>query len=106
MSRFLLMTTLFLAMFGTAFAQGNQAIVEQALLQQTNEQRAIAGLAPLLPDDGLSQAARRHAQEMAELGYLAHESPRAEHRTLALRLNQAGAIVQAAGENLALLSGV
>jgi hypothetical protein len=42
---------------------------------------------------------------MAELSYLDHESPHAGNRTLQHRLVRAGAVVQGAGENLALLNG-
>ncbi len=92
-------------LIGTAVAQ-TAADTEAELLRHTNVQRELNGLVALAPDEALSVAARRHALEMAELGYLAHESPSEANRTLSDRLNLAGAIVQGAGENLALLSHV
>ena len=80
--------------------------LERALLEHTNAERSERGLPEFLPDEALARAAGQHAREMAELGYISHESPRAETRTVAHRLNQAGAVVQGVGENLALLSGV
>lgn len=97
---------LFIAVTGLVFAQPDLPDVEQALLQHTNTQRSLHGLTALAPDDALARAARQHALEMAELGYMAHESPHPENRTVAHRLNQAGAVVQGIGENLALLRGV
>lgn len=103
--RQLLVVSLLLCLLSTAVGQSNTGTLELSLLQQSNAERARFGLAALSLDASLSEAAQLHALEMAELGYLAHESPRAETRTLALRLNRTGAVVQAAGENLALLSG-
>lgn len=95
--------TLVLLMAAASMAQ---AEIEAALLQHTNAQRQMQGLPAVQPDEALARAARRHAAEMAELGYLAHQSPRPENRILPLRLNQAGALVQAMAENLAMLSRV
>lgn len=107
MCRQLLALWLAFAVSSSAFAQQPADLeVERALLEHTNAERSIHGLPALLPDEALARAARQHAREMAELGYMAHESPRAETRTVSQRLNQAGAVVQGVGENLALLSGV
>src|SRR5690625_3075809 len=57
-------------------------------------------------DESLALAARHHAQDMAELGYLAHESPGEGVRSLSRRLNSAGAMMEAAAENLAFLQHV
>ena len=105
--RFLLAVWLVIAASSLAFAQlPADPAVEGALLEHTNAERSMRGLPALVPDEALARAARQHAREMAELGYMAHESPRAETRTVSHRLNQAGAVVQGVGENLALLSGV
>lgn len=84
---------------------GNPAL-EATLLLHTNSSRAAQGLPPLVQDESLALAARHHAAEMARFNYLDHESPVAENRTLAQRLNRAGALLQATGENLALLAHV
>jgi hypothetical protein len=78
---------------------------ELDLLRRTNQARSQAGVPALEQDEALALAARHHALEMAELSYLDHESPRAGNRTLQHRLARAGAAVQGAGENLALLNG-
>ena len=46
---------------------------EAAILRHTNIQRAKHQLPPLLPDEGLSVLARRHARSMARYDYFAHE---------------------------------
>ena len=46
---------------------------EQQLLQLANQARAQAGAPPLALDDGLSQAARVHAQAMVEAEQLSHQ---------------------------------
>lgn len=105
--RQLLVMWLAFAVSSSAFAQQPaDPQMERALLEHTNAERSIHGLPALQPDEALARAARQHAREMAELGYMDHESPRAETRTVSQRLNQAGAVVQGVGENLALLSGV
>lgn len=80
--------------------------LEAGLLRATNEARAAHGLPPLQLDASLALAARHHAAEMAELGYLAHESPRDGSRDLGQRLNRAGAMLESAAENLAYLQHV
>jgi uncharacterized protein YkwD len=46
---------------------------ERQLLQLANQARAQAGAPPLALDEGLSQAARIHAQAMVEAGQLSHQ---------------------------------
>lgn len=46
-----------------------------ATLCLLNAERARHGLRPLREDGRLARAARRHARDMAERGYFAHESP-------------------------------
>lgn len=79
--------------------------VEDALLRHTNEVRASYGLPGLAVDAGLAAAARAHAQEMALLGYFAHESPSPARATLRQRLAIAGVPSALAAENLAWLKG-
>lgn len=106
-NRFFIAVWLVFAVSSPAFAQQPaMPDVESALLEHTNVQRSMAGLPAFVQDEGLARAARQHAAEMAELGYMAHESPRAETRTVAHRLNLVGAVVQGVGENLAMLAGV
>lgn len=50
-----------------------------------NERRAVVGLQPLYLNEKLSLACYRHSEEMERLGYFAHESPVAEHRTFVMR---------------------
>ena len=47
---------------------------ESAVITRINALRAEAGLAPLAVDEGLTQAARVHSQEMARTGALTHVS--------------------------------
>lgn len=55
-----------------------------------NERRVIVGLRPLILDEKLSIASLGHSQEMAALGFFAHESPREENRTPVIRARNAG----------------
>ena len=48
---------------------------ERATLCLLNAEREQEGLRPLRSDGVLARAARRHAEDMAERGYFAHESP-------------------------------
>ncbi len=108
------LTTVLLALLaGVAMAGGLQvqplapaqdAVLETRLLLLTNDARAAHGLPPVAQDARLSSAARRHALEMAELSYLDHQSPVASTRTLAQRLDVTGILLQASGENIALIS--
>lgn len=83
---------------------GTPELQEQELWHAVNQVRRDFGLRALQADDALATAARQHAEEMAELNYLGHESPNLQSRTLQDRLVLAGAAVQGAGENLAQLS--
>jgi uncharacterized protein YkwD len=76
---------------------------ERELLGLANQARAQAGVAPLQADDGLKQAARRHAAEMAGYEQLSHQfsgEPSLAERLAAnckLHLDQAGENVSLAG---------
>lgn len=72
---------------------------EGVMLRLVNQERALAGLAPLAADNRLRDVARSHSEEMFHLGYFAHESPATG--TPFDRLRRAGISFGAAGENLA-----
>ena len=66
-----------------------------------NHYRELLGLRPLELDARLTQAARRHAREMAEMKYFGHDSPAADHRDAAARAKAAGYTVEGVAEDLA-----
>lgn len=70
-----------------------------------NTARHVMGLAPLRLDERLSEAARGHSEEMRRMGYFAHESPVADHRTPAQRVRNADFEGSFAGENIYANSG-
>ena len=76
---------------------------ERALFDLTNQARTQAGMSPLQIDDGLVQAARAHATEMASQQQLSHQfpgEPSLAQRLAAnctLHLDQAGENVAYAG---------
>lgn len=78
-------------------------VLEADLLALTNEARLEQGLGSLAPDEGLAQAARHHAAEMAALGYFSHTSPEPENATLSRRVARSGSFIATLGENLALV---
>src|SRR5713101_1501855 len=51
------------------------AEAERQLFDLANQARAQAGLPPLQPDEGLTQAARTHADAMAAKEQLSHQLP-------------------------------
>ncbi len=72
---------------------------EVGMLNLVNQERARAGLPPLVMDETLRQVARQHSREMFELGYFGHDSPVTGSPTD--RLLRAGVRFRVAGENLA-----
>lgn len=72
---------------------------ETEMLNLINQERARAGLAPLVMDETMREVARQHSREMFELGYFGHESP--VTGSLTDRLLRAGVRFRVAGENLA-----
>lgn len=70
-------------------------------LTAVNHYRELLGILPLEADARLFQAARRHSKEMDDLGYFAHDSPKADHRTPFARMKLAG-YEGGAGENIAM----
>ena len=75
------------------------AVLPASLLALTNEDREEAGVAKLIHDPQLAQAAQLKANDMAEKGYFAHTSP--EGKTPWYWLEQVGYAYTYAGENLA-----
>jgi hypothetical protein len=91
---------------GTVFVRSYELLpadfaLEQSLLHYTNLERRNAGLNELGADDALALAARQHAQEMATLQYISHDSPVRENATLDRRVARAGSAVRTIAENIA-----
>ncbi len=74
------------------------ASVEATSFQLVNQARTDASLAPLTFDQDIADVARRHSEEMRDLGYFAHVDP--QGLDVAGRLQAAGIPFTAAGENL------
>lgn len=72
---------------------------EVAVLNLVNQERAAAGLVPLMPHATLQRAARDHGREMFASGYLTHLSR--DGRTPRDRVLALGVRVTVIGENLA-----
>lgn len=77
---------------------------EQQMLNLVNNERAKAGVSPLVWDDGLAGVARAHSEDMFKRGYFSHYSP--EGKDVGDRLNAAGISYTYAGENLALAPNI
>jgi uncharacterized protein YkwD len=77
---------------------------EKQMLDLVNEERANAGLKPLVWDDRLVPIARQHSEEMFKLKYFAHQSP--VTGSPFDRLKTAGVTYSLAGENLAYAQSV
>lgn len=84
---------------GIARAQRQSTNPEQTLFQSVNRERTARGLRPLRWDNALANAARQHAQRMAQQNQLSHQFSGEED--LSRRLVRAGARFSAAAENVA-----
>jgi uncharacterized protein YkwD len=72
-------------------------------VDRINAERAEEGLPPLQPHPALADAARGHSQEMAKMGYFAHESPTKGRERFVDRIRNAGITAIGAGaENIAM----
>jgi uncharacterized protein YkwD len=71
--------------------------IERAILELSNQARQQVGVAELHWEPSLSEAARGHCQDMAELNFFDHDSP-------IPRKHDAGARVQAAGGRAGLVA--
>lgn len=65
-----------------------------------NKERAILGLQPLVLEEKLSDACKGHSEDMARLGFFAHESPVKDKRTPWDRAKLAGFAGRGSGENI------
>lgn len=74
--------------------------LEQRMLELVNQERAAAGLRPVVADPELTEVARRHSADMFARGYFAHDTP--EGLTPFDRMRQSKVQFLTAGENLAL----
>ena len=74
--------------------------LEQKMLEMVNQERAAAGLRPVVADPELTEVARRHSADMFARGYFAHDTP--EGRTPFDPMRDANVTFLTAGENLAL----
>lgn len=70
-----------------------------SLYRDVNNERASAGMRPLIVDARLARAAAKHAWDMARRAYFAHVSPDGE--TPFDRMRRAGCNFAYAGENIA-----
>lgn len=74
--------------------------LEAAMLELVNRERVAVGLKPLLPDQEVTQVARRHSADMFARGYFAHVTPDGVNPFD--RMRAANVRYLTAGENLAL----
>lgn len=72
---------------------------EQQVVQLVNQERAKAGLKPLIHDAQLSQVARAKSQDMINKGYFSHNSP--TYGSPFDMMKQFGISYRTAGENIA-----
>lgn len=82
-----------------AGAQPSAAMAEQRLFQAINRERAASGLPPLKWDEALANAARQHAETMAEQRALSHGFP--GELSLPSRVTRAGGRFSWLSENVA-----
>jgi uncharacterized protein YkwD len=98
--RFLLTALLLtLAAASRVFADQSSEITADNILLQMNEERAQFGLAPLVLNERLAQAATDRMRDMEEGGWWSHESP--EGRSPFIWLSVRDYNYEFAGENLA-----
>jgi uncharacterized protein YkwD len=76
-----------------------QANFMAELLQLTNAERQKVGAPPLKMNDKLTQAAQRHATDMATKNFLSHTG--SDGSTMQSRVQATGYLYQALGENVA-----
>ncbi len=80
-------------------AEGCGRSIEQQEFELTNQERMRGGLTAYTCDDGLTRAARAHAQDMCDRGYFSHSSQ--DGRQPEDRVRAAGVMFNQAGENIA-----
>ena len=72
--------------------------VAQQIMEDTNRERRQLGLAPLVWDDHLASAATSHSDEMIQLNYFEHGSPKKGYENAMERVERTGAQPNAVGE--------
>jgi uncharacterized protein YkwD len=82
----------------SARAQQKTSDAERQLFNAANQERKAHGLPSLKPDEALANAARAHAQRMAEQGTISHQLP--GEPNLLSRAKAAGAQFSWISENL------
>ena len=92
----LLFATLCVAQSAAAIAPD----AEQEIVRLVNRERQSRGLATLVVDDRLVQAARKHSQRMAAADMVEHQCP--GEPQLSLRLGETAVRFDVSGENVAL----
>ena len=83
---------------GSGLAQQRTSAAEQQLFNAVNRERKANGLSPLRIDEALTEAARKHAQRMAEKGTISHQL--SGEPTLPARAKAAGAHFSWLSENV------
>ncbi len=73
--RFLVLASWMVLISLSAFALQRTADAERSLFNSVNQERKAHGLGTLRWDDALADAARKHAQRMAEQGAMSHQFP-------------------------------
>jgi len=73
---------------------------EQEMFDLVNKERRLRGLKDVIFDKQLTDTGRRHCKDMFERGYFSHYTP--EGFSPFTRMDEAGIIYNAAGENLAM----
>jgi len=87
------------AAWADASAASSAPRAEREILDLVNRERRARGLRPLVAEEGLAEAARRHSRRMAELRALSHQF--AGEAEYSRRLAHEGVRFDASGENVA-----
>jgi len=93
-----LLTTLLILSSSNAFPQQKPSDAERQLFNAVNQERKTHGLPALKLDPSLMNAARAHAERMAEQGTLSHQLP--GEPSLSSRTKAAGARFSWLSENV------
>jgi uncharacterized protein YkwD len=73
---------------------------ERELVKLTNEHRLMLGIRPMVINERLVQAARKHSREMNRLGYFSHGSPVKANANFGARCKKEGYTGGPTGENI------
>src|SRR5271170_1278178 len=92
------LVTLLILYSSSVVAQQKTSDAERQLFNAVNQERKAYGLPSLKSDDALTNAARKHAQLMAEQGTLSHQFP--GELSLPSRARAAGAHFSWLSENV------